>query len=140
MYQVLGAITDAIHALLMVAWVVALPLLFVKRWPRFRRLVSLYAIFFILLNQGSRLVLGECFLTSISRFFWEKSSPTPAAGNPEEWFTVRFSQAVFHMTPTHRSIVLLSEALGLFTAFGVVYAYLRDRAQKRRELRSSSAP
>jgi hypothetical protein len=138
MYQVLGALTDVVHAILMVAWVVALPLLFVKRWPRLRRLVSVYAIFFILLNQGSRLVLGECFLTTISRFFWQKSSPTPAAGNPEEWFTVRFSQAVFHMTPSHRSIVLLSEGLGLLTACAVVYSYLHDRWLRREKARAAA--
>ncbi len=127
MYQILGATVDVIHALLMVAWVVTLPLLFTRRWPRARRAVSIFAVGFVVLNQGSRLVLGECVLTTIARHFWQQTSATPLAGDPAEWFAVRLANAVFHMTPSRRSIVVVSQALAFATATGVILSELRSR-------------
>ncbi len=103
MFPVLGSLVDFLHALLMVAWVAGLPLLFWRRHPRLSRLYAVYAVVFIVLNQGSRLFLGECFLTTLSRYLWEHGGAPPRSA-PDEWFTVRVALAVFHLTPSHRSI------------------------------------
>jgi len=127
MFPVLGSLVDFLHALLMVGWVAGLPLLFLPRYRRLARAYALYAVVFIVLNQGSRLFLGECFLTTLSRYLWEHGS-APAASVPGEWFTVRVARAVFHLTPSHRSIKILSEALIFVTAVGMLVS---TRARRR---------
>jgi hypothetical protein len=133
MWQVAGASIDFFHALLMATWVVGLPLLFFHRWPRATRAYGIFAITFIALNQLSALVLGECFLTSIARFFWQHPSTWGSPSAPsDEWFTVRLSSFIFHLSPSHRSITRVSEALILVTAAGVLLSLhrvgVRDRA------------
>lgn len=124
MWIALGVGVDLFHAIAMVAWVGAFPLLFVKRWPRVRLVYATYAVTFIVLTQGSRLLLGECFLTTISRFCINHD-PTRVVSS--EWFTVRMARAVFGMAPSHRSISRLSEALVLATAVGVIVSIVRAR-------------
>jgi hypothetical protein len=123
MWQALGSITDFVHALAMVAWIVGLPLLFAGRWPRASRAYAVYAIVFIVLSQGSHWLLGECFLTTVARWFWEHPSAGPAP-DTGDWFTVRLAKAVFDMSPSHRFIVILSEALIVLTAAGVLFSWL----------------
>ncbi len=121
MGPILGGCIDLLHALLMAGWVLGLPLLFWHRWPRRTRAYAFYAIGFVVANQVSHALLGECFLTTLARACWQRGpgsgGPTPAY---EEWFTVRMSEAIFRLTPTHRAINLVSEALILLTALGVV--------------------
>jgi hypothetical protein len=131
MWAVLGSLVDAIHALLMVVWVAGMPLLFWHRWPRLTRAYAIYAVTFAGISQISRKLLGECFITTIARYFWEHGSP-PRGADIDEWFTVRFSQAVFHMTPSHRSVVIVSEALIVVTAIGILVS--------RRHLRRVDEP
>lgn len=119
MYAVLGSIVDALHALFMVAWIVGLPLLFWHRWPRLTKAYATYALVFVVLNQVSKWMLDECFLTSIARYLWEAGAP-PGGADVDEWFTVRFSQAVFHMTPSHRLINTIGEVLIVATAIGML--------------------
>lgn len=121
MWPVLGATVDFLHALSMAVWLVGLPLIFWKSRPRLRRAYAIYAIVFIVMNQLSHFVLGECFLTTISRFFWERT-PEGGAKNVDEWFTVRIAQAVFDMTPSHRTINILTQILVLLTAAGALYS------------------
>jgi len=109
--------------------VLGLPLLFWHRWPRLTKAYGIYAISFIVLSQGSHYLTGECFLTALSRYFWQLSGTAPAAGS-EEWFTVRFAWAIFRMTPSHRSIVIASELLILLTAFGTLVSMRRLRHRK----------
>jgi hypothetical protein len=120
MGPILGASIDFLHALLMAMWILGLPLLFWYRWPRLTRAYAVYAIGFIVANQVSHALLGECFLTTLARACWElrrgPSGPTAAYG---EWFTVRMAEAIFRMTPSHRAIKLASEALIFLTAVGV---------------------
>ena len=125
-FPVLGSVVDFLHALLMVAWVAGLPLLFWHRYPRLTRWYAVYAVVFIVLNQASRLFLGECFLTTIARFLWEHGGAPPRTA-PGEWFTVRLAMMVFHLTPSHRSIKLLSELLILVTAVGMLWSTRRGR-------------
>ncbi len=129
MWIALGVGVDLFHALAMVAWVAAFPLLFLKRWPRARLVYATYAVTFILLSQGSRLILGECFLTTISHFCIEHDPTRVVSG---EWFTVRVARAVFGMAPSHRGIARLSEALVLATAIGVIVSIARMRARPQR--------
>lgn len=124
MFAVLGSVVDFLHALLMVAWVVGLPLLFWRRNPRATRWYAIYAVTFIVLSQGSQLLIGECFLTTLARFLWEHGG---APSSPDEWFTVRFARAVFHMTPSRRAISRAGEALILITAVGLLVSMWRRR-------------
>jgi hypothetical protein len=122
-FPVLGSIVDLLHALLMVVWVAGLPLLFFRRYPRATRWYAAYAVVFIVLNQASRFLLGECFLTTVARFFWEHGGTPPSA--PGEWFTVRLARAVFHLTPSHRAIKVVSELLIGVTAIGMLWSMRR---------------
>jgi hypothetical protein len=119
MWATLGASVDFVHAVLMASWVVGMPLLFWHRWPRATRAYAVYAIVFIVINQASRLWLGECLLTTLARACWSRGS-RGAEGASQEWFTVRLSEAVFRLTPSHGSIKLVSEALILVTAVGML--------------------
>jgi hypothetical protein len=123
MFPVAGSVVDALHALLMVAWVAGLPLLFWHRFPRASRTYALYAVVFVAINQVSRLFLGECVLTTLARKLW--SYGLPAGATPDEWFTVRLARAVFHASPSHGAITVLSEILVLITAIGVLLSLHR---------------
>jgi hypothetical protein len=124
MLSAMGAAVDFAHATLMGAWVLGLPLLFWRRWPLATRVYAAFAIAFVVVNLTSRALLGECVLTTAARFFWDKaaaSSGLPPASH--EWFTVRAAEAIFKLTPSHRSIKLTSEVLILVTAVGVFLSH-----------------
>ena len=124
----LGAGVDFIHALAMAAWLIGLPLLFLRRWPRARVAYATYAVVFIVLSQASMFVLNECFLTTIARWVWEHEPARPVS---HEWFTVRLARFVFGMAPSHRSISRATEALVLVTALGALVSVLRSRRRTR---------
>jgi len=126
MFPILGSLVDFLHALLMVAWVAGLPLLFWHRYPRATRWYAIYAVVFIVLNQASHLLLGHCFLTSLAAWLWAQGGAPPASA-PGEWLTVRIAMAVFHLTPSHRSINILAEALICVTAVGMLVSMRRAR-------------
>ncbi|MFT3770352.1 MAG: hypothetical protein QM820_33410 [Minicystis sp.] len=125
MFQVLASMVDLAHAIFMVTWVAGMPLLFFRRWPRATRWYAIYAIVFIVLYQASRLVLGECFLTTISRFLWEHGGAPPRTA-PSEWFTVRIAMAVFHMAPSHKAITVLGQILVFVAAAGMLLSLRRS--------------
>jgi len=127
MFPALASLVDLLHALLMVAWVAGMPLLFWRRYPRATRWYAIYAIVFIVLNQASKALLGECFLTTVARFLWERGGAPPGTA-PEEWFTVRIAMAVFHMAPSHKAITLVAEALILVSAVGMLLSLRRSRS------------
>jgi hypothetical protein len=116
--------------------VVGLPLLVWHRWPRLSRAYAVYAIAFVVLSQASRLAIGECFLTTFARALWEHPGAPPFEPS-HEWLTVRLARAVFRMAPSHRSIVVVSEALAVVTAAGVLYSMRRlaraPRAPERKQ-------
>lgn len=134
----LGAATDGLHALMMAAWALCIPVLFVHRWPRLRVVYAVYAIAFVVVSQVSQWILDECFFTTIARAFWTRAA---AAGGGEavsgEWFTVRLAYAVFHLAPSHRAITLVSEALIVVTAIGVVVTALRHRGAHATTVRTA---
>jgi hypothetical protein len=115
----LALFVDFLHALLMVAWVVGMPLLFWHRWPRLSHAYAIYAIAFVIVNVASGWILDECFLTTVARVLWRNAPTTPE--HTEEWFTVRFSELVFHLTPSHRSIKVATKVLILTSAVGTLY-------------------
>ena len=131
MWRVLGSTTDVIHALLMVAWVVGLPLLFARRWPRARRVYAIYAVVFVVLSQGSQALLGECFLTTLARWFWEYPSDGLPPAAVDEWFTVRLARTVFGLSPPYRAITLISEILAAVTALGVLFHLHHERRSRK---------
>jgi len=126
MYPWLASTVDFAHAMLMVAWVAGLPLLFWKKRPRLTRAYAVYAIVFIVLYQVSRVFLGECFLTTLSRFLWEHGGAPPRT-SPNEWFTVRVAVMVFHLTPSHRSITIIGQILVFVSAVGMLLSLRRRR-------------
>ena len=116
---VAATFVDFLHALLMVAWIGGVPLFFWHRWPRVSRAYALYAAGFIVANVVSEWVLGECFLTTLTRYFWEHALDKPA--HVDDWFTVRFSELVFGLAPSHRAIKLVGKALIFVSAIGALY-------------------
>jgi hypothetical protein len=131
MWRALGSTTDFVHALLMLAWVLGLPLLFASRWPRWRRAYAIYAVVFVVLSQGSQALLGECFLTTLARWFWEHPHVGPPPVGVDEWFTVRLARTVFRLSPPYRTITIISEVLATATAAGVLYYLHRERSSRR---------
>jgi hypothetical protein len=130
MWSALAASVDFTHASLMAAWVLGLPLLFFRRWPRATRAYAVYAIAFVTVNLASRALLGECFLTTVSRACWREAARAGGrAPVPQEWFTVRMAEAIFRLTPSHRGIKLASEALIFVTAIGVLASSLSPRTR-----------
>jgi hypothetical protein len=128
MWRTFSVSVDLIHAALMVVWVVGLPLLFIHRWPRLSRASALYCAVFILLSQGSQLLLGECFFTTIARWCWEHAARDGAAPPASaEWFTVRLARAVFRLSPSHHAITRAFELLALVAAVGVLTSFVRTR-------------
>lgn len=125
-----AAIVDALHALTMAVWVLGLPLLFWHRWPRITRAYAIYAVSFAILSEGSQALGGECFLTSISRWFWSQQTTTTRT-LPDEWFTVRLAKAVFGFIPTHHAIADASKVLVVLTAAGVLFTMARQRSPNR---------
>lgn len=130
MLAVLASAVDVLHALFMVLWVVGLPLLFWHRWPRATVAYGVYALVFAAVNQGSHLLLGECFLTTIARAVWQRSgAATPA--HADEWFTVRLAERVFALTPSHQGVKLVTEALIVIIAIGTLYSMHGLRGARR---------
>ncbi|MCA9589779.1 MAG: hypothetical protein KC657_30960 [Myxococcales bacterium] len=138
MWQVLGALVDFVHALLMAGWVLGLPLLFVHRWPRLTRRYGIFSVTFIALSLLSDLVIDECFLTTLARYLWQHPSTWGSPDAPtQEWFTVRVTRFIFHLTPTHESINLVAKILIGITAVGALVSIrkigLRGKAPARSE-------
>jgi len=115
---VLATMLDFFHALVIATWALGLPLLFWQRWPKLSRIYAAYAIGFVSLNLLSDWLIGECFLTTITRYFWENAATRPS--NSSEWFTVRFAELVFKLTPSHDTIKLLTKTLVFVTAIGAL--------------------
>lgn len=115
----LATLVDFIHALLIVVWVGGLPLLFWRHFPGVSRAYAVYAAAFVIVNLLSSWLIGECPLTILARLLWVRAPTRPPHTN--EWFTVRFAELVFSLSPSHRSIKLITKALILASAVGVLY-------------------
>jgi len=127
MWSAIGAGIDLVHAFAMTVWLLGLPLLFARRWPRARLLYAVYAVLFIVASQGSRLLMDECFLTVLAQWCWGHN---PSHVVSSDWFTMRLARAIFGMAPSHHMISRLSEALVLATAAGVIVTVVRSRRDR----------
>ena len=125
-YAVTATLVDTVHAALMVAYFVGIPLLFYHRWPRVSRIYALYAVTFVIFSQGPKLLWGHCFLTPLAGELWHRAGTSVVA---TEWFTVRLSNLVFHSAPSHRIISWIGDAFVLTTAVGAVLR-LRSHADR----------
>ena len=123
-----ATLIDLLHAIAMVAWAAGLPLLVWRRHPRLSRAYAVYALAFVFVSQLSQWILGECFLTTLARWAWERQPAATAPPDVDEWFTVRLSRAVFGATPSHRAVVWLSEGSIVATAALALRALRRQRA------------
>jgi hypothetical protein len=113
----LAVLTDIIHALLMVLWMLGMPLLFWHRYPRLSIVYCCFCLAFIVVNQVSQWVLGECIFTTIANYFYTRSD----MAFPKEWFTVRLAMIVFGLTPTHWIIKIATQILVSASAIGAIY-------------------
>lgn len=119
----LAIATDVFHALLMVVWVVGIPLLFWRRYPRLSVAYCIFSALFIIVNQVSHYTLGRCVFTVIADWFYAH------AGQPSsnEWFAVRISKMVFGCIPTHRGIKVVTQILIAIGAVGGIYYFYNSR-------------
>jgi len=120
MLSVLAIGSDALHILAMLVWALGLPLLLWHRWPRLSFAYTLYAMAFVIVSQVSHYFLGECFLTTLSRFFWE-SAGEQATGT----FMIRLVNTVAGVRPTRDSVVLVWEIAIVVTSAAVLWSLYR---------------
>jgi hypothetical protein len=132
MSAILAAIIDSIHAILMIIWIVGLPLLFWRRYPRLSHLYAYYVIAFVVINQLSFLLLGECVLTTLARFVYQSDPNRITSHRYDEWFVVRISQAVFNLAPSHRLIRFATKALIFVMASTWLVMFFRRRVREDR--------
>lgn len=121
MYVFLANAVDLIHASAMLLWGIGLPLLVWHRLPRLSRWYSIYAIAFVLISVVSRELLGECFLTTLSRELWLAGGGY-RDGTP---FTARLANFVAGVRPTDRDVVLAWEAAVVLTSLGSFWCWHR---------------
>jgi len=128
MWASAAAAIDVLHAALMAAWLLGLPLLFWHRFPKLTFTYGVYAVLFVICTRVSHWLRGECFLTTISAKLWRRSASV--SPDSDEWFTVRLARFVFGMTPSHRAVAWTSEGLILVTALGVLFSMNRRPGNK----------
>lgn len=111
---------DLFHAAAMVAWIVGLPFLFYHKYPRISFAYGCFALLFIVVNLTSQKFLGECVITTIANYFYQKAGVI----NVSDWFTVRLSRFVFGLTPSHRGVKLATEFfIGVAAVGGLISTY-----------------
>jgi len=122
-YATLAAAVDFTHALAMLAWGLGLPLLVWHRYERLSRAYMWFAIGFVVISVASNRILGECFLTTLARYFWQTAGGF-RDGVP---FTVLFANAVAGIRPTAREAVLAWEAAITLTSIGTLWCWRKTR-------------
>ena len=127
----LAVFVDTFHAFLMMAWILGLPLLFWHRFPKLTLYYAIFSVLFIIVNQVSHYTLGECVFTTLARKCFQIAPHNHPVS--DEWFTVRFAQLIFGLTPQHRSIKILSEVLIFISAVGGIILYIKKRRYGKKE-------
>jgi hypothetical protein len=121
--QYLAVSVDVFHALVMILWIAGLPLLFWHRYPTLSKAYFWFALVFIVINQVSHYLLGQCILTSVASYCYSKA----AGPSTNEWFSVRFAYFIFGLTPSHRGIKVATEILIAIAAMGGLYSMYRKK-------------
>jgi hypothetical protein len=124
----LAVATDVFHAFLMILWTIGLPLLFWRKYPKLSYYYYLYCIVFILVNQASHYILGECIFTTIANWFYTHAHTT---NFQNEWFTMRVSRAVFGIVPSHRGVKIATQIMVGLTALGGLYSLYKVRQEHK---------
>jgi hypothetical protein len=116
---------DVFHALVMMFWIIGLPLLFWHKFPKLTIYYCFFGILFVIVNQISHYTLGECILTTLSKWCWNHTE----ANHPstQEWFSVRFANFIFGLTPSHRDIKVFSEIIILISIVGNLYLFYKQK-------------
>src|SRR5271157_877496 len=119
----LAVLTDVIHALLMLSWIVGLPLLFWHRYSRLSAGYAIYSLLFIIVNLTSQHVFGCCIFTVIAGWFYQQ------AGWPvtNEWFIVRAANLILGLTIPHKGIKVATELMVAISAIGALFLYAKER-------------
>lgn len=125
----LAVAIDVFHAALMVGWIVGIPLLFWRWYPKLSLVYCIYCVFFIIINQVSHYMLGECIFTTIADWCYSRAGHAA----PDEWFTVRMSRLVFGVVPSHRGIKVATEFLIGISAIGGVLLFFKRKVHARRK-------
>jgi hypothetical protein len=127
-FRALAASVELFHAFVMIAWGLGLPLLFWHRYRRLSRGYMWFSLVFVSTSVLSRLVLGECFLTTLARYLWE------AGGGFRERvpFTVLFANAVAGVRPSTRAAVLAWEIAIVTTSLGTLLCWRKTRRSEPR--------
>jgi len=120
MLSVLAIGSDALHIAAMVVWALGLPFLVWHRWPRLSFAYTVYAIVFVVVSQVSHYFLGECFLTTLSRIFWEAAGED-ATGT----FMIRLVNMVAGVRPSRDSVVLVWEIAITITSAAALWSLYR---------------
>lgn len=130
MNALLASAVDVLHAAAMILWVLGFPLLVWHGWPRWSRAYAWYSMVFVVLSQGSHWLLGECFLTTISRWLWQ--GVAASGKEPDVLFTVRFVNFVAGIRPSERAAVLVWEFAVVVCSLGMLWYWHRTwRARPR---------
>jgi hypothetical protein len=131
MLQLLAAITDIVHAGVMLVWGLGMPFLFWHRFARLSRAYMWFSLVFVVVTVASRVLIGECFLTTIARELWLAGD-----GFREQMpFTVLLTEWVAGIRPTAREAVLLWEFAVFVSSAGGLWCWYRTT-----ELPRASAP
>jgi hypothetical protein len=133
LYRMLAMVVDVTHALAMLAWGLGLPLLVWRRFERLSHFYTVFAALFVALSVGSHWTLGECFLTTLARSFWQASG----GWRDTVPFTVVLANAVAGIRPSARSAVLAWEVAILVTSLGGLWSW--RKAHLRRSAKLSKA-
>lgn len=129
----LAMVVDVTHALAMVVWGLGLPLLVWHRYERLSYLYTVFAALFVVLSVGSHWMLGECFLTTLARSFWQASG----GWRDTVPFTVVLTNTVAGIRPSTESAVLAWEVAILATSLGSLWSW--RKARRRRDAKLSEA-
>jgi hypothetical protein len=133
-YSLLANAVDVSHALAMLLWGLGLPLLFWHRSWRLSSWYMAYALVFVVVSVLSHQLLGECFLTTLSRKLWLAGGGY-RNGAP---FTARLVNSIAGIHPTDREVVLAWEVAIALTSLGGLWFWLR--AKRSDEIPKSCRP
>jgi hypothetical protein len=115
-FKLAAGAVELCHGLLMVVWGLGLPLLVWRRFERLSRAYGWFSLTFVLGSLLSRVVLGECVLTTVAHWLWQASG-----GHQEKVpFIVTFTNSVARIRPSNDAAVLIWEvAIALYILIGL---------------------
>lgn len=126
MLSAFAVVSDFVHIALMAIWALGLPLLVWHRWPRLSVAYTLYAIAFVVVSQLSHHVLGECFLTTLSRDLW-----LAAGDGADGTFTGRLVNSVAGIRPARESVVFAWESAIVITSIAVCWSLFQHHRRSK---------